>query len=213
MKNNQTKFILILILLLGVGSFSWSSFFKTYMQKDTVNIHLFPKIINGWPSEELNITDEEYAILETKNAFSRNYKLGPDKEVMLFIVYSQNNRKVSHPPELCYSGSGLNLISQTKENLMKSNSTFRVNELVFEYGKSSSKQKIFYWFKVGDSFTDSYWKQQILIAFKSLLHQSSSSALIRLSTIVKDPAQSEEATKSLEKFAEQIFPLLNQYLP
>ena len=33
----------------------------------------FPKEIDGWTSEELTITDDEYAILETRNAFIREY--------------------------------------------------------------------------------------------------------------------------------------------
>jgi len=69
-----------------------------------------------------------------------------------------------------------------------------------------------YWFKVGDSFTSNYWKQQGLIAFKSLLGQPASSALIRISSTVKDNNDAD-ATQLIKKFGKLIVPHLKLYLP
>ena len=117
MKKFDKKFIFILSLIFIAGGISWYSYLKEYTQKDTVNIHDFPKTIGAWQSEELTITEDEYAILETKNAFARRYFQDSGKEVYLFIVYSQHNRKVSHPPELCYTGSGMTLKNNTLEEI------------------------------------------------------------------------------------------------
>lgn len=208
MKNFSPKYIVILILLAIAGYISWSSFFKTYSQNDTVNIHTFPKTIAGWESEEMKITDEEYAILETKNAFSRQYKKD-GKSVVLFIVYSQNNRKVSHPPELCYAGSGMTLVNEVKQTWSIHQKDLGVSRLLFEYGPY--KQIVSYWFKVGDTYTNNYWKQQLLIAIKSLLGQPASSALIRLSTNVPE-GNVEKAEEDLKEFAATIYNELPKYL-
>jgi EpsI family protein len=209
MKNFSAKYIVILILLAIAGYISWSSFFKTYTQSDTVNIHTFPKSISGWNAEELKITDEEYDILETKNAFSRSYKTSDGKDVMLFIVYSQSNRKISHPPELCYSGSGMTLLSETADTWPLNSTQLKVNKLLFEYGPS--KQVVTYWFKVGDTYTNNYWKQQWLIAYKSLLGQPASSALIRLSTVISN-GDLRKGEEDLKEFTSLIFPQLPKYL-
>jgi len=69
-----------------------------------------------------------------------------------------------------------------------------------------------YWFKVGDEFTASYGRQQILIALKSLMGKPSSSALIRISTVIKD-SDVDSAEKLLQDFAKLIIPHLEKYLP
>jgi len=100
MKTNNYSYWFILILFLAVGTFSWRIYFKSYVQSDNLSIHHFPKVIGDWNSEDLPISDDEKALLETDNVFVRRYANSNDEEVFLFIVYSQNNRKVSHPPEI-----------------------------------------------------------------------------------------------------------------
>ena len=222
MKTKDSKFFLI-ILSLGVGLLvSWSLFFKTYHQADKVNIHLFPKQIQDWSAEELPITKDEYAILETQNAFIRRYFTSSGKEVFLFIVYSENNRKVSHPPEVCYIGNGVSILSHVIESipatsLKQSELVIKQSELVIKSNKllveqGQNQQVIYYWFKVGDSFTPNYWKQQMLIVFKTLFGQPSSSALIRISATIKDDDKLQ-AERDAKEFSNIILPSLFEYLP
>ena len=71
MKRRDKNFIVIVILLGASCLIAWNLYFRVYQHIDKVNIHLFPKTIGEWNSQELPITEEEYAILETKNAFAR----------------------------------------------------------------------------------------------------------------------------------------------
>lgn len=213
----DSQFIFILIVL-GISClFSWNFFFKTYSQKDSYSIHQFPKSFDGWESKELTITDEEYAILETRNAFARRYFNNQGQEVMLYIIYSQNNRKVSHPPEVCYTGGGMSVtgrkivdISSDASGSSKNKNSLQANQLSLEQG--NSKELSYYWFKVGDSFTPSYWKQQLLIAVKSLTGKPSSSAMIRVSAIVNQ-GDVKKAEVEAESFIKTILPKLFEYLP
>ena len=216
------KFVGIVVLLVAACSFSWGHFFKNYHQEDTVDIHLFPKTVGEWESKELTITEEEYAILETRNAFARKYSTEDGKHAILFVVYSQNNRKVSHPPEVCYIGSGVSVVSNEPKPIVEFPSdqfvgiepveSARVvaNRLLLE--QSVAQQVAYYWFKVGDVFTEKYWKQQLLIPLRSLLGQNASSAMIRISSTVKG-GEVDKADQDAQEFAHLIYPLLNQYLP
>ena len=211
MKNKDISYYLVLIIVAVAGIISWGVYLKVYTQKDTVNIHEFPKTVGEWTSNEMTITEDEYAILETHNAFAREYQTPSGKKVYLFIVYSQTNRKVSHPPEICYTGSGAKIFEEKRDFVYdEQNNKVPVNRFSFEIGQLP--QVAIYWFKIGDRFTPSYWKQQAMIAFNSFSGKSASSALIRLSAIAKSGNQ-EETVSNIKEFSKLIIPLLPKYLP
>lgn len=209
--NKSDVFIGVIFIL--VACVSWLLYFKTYNQKDTVSIHTFPQTIGEWTATELPISDDDKAILETDNVFVRRYTNPKGREIYLFVVYSQNNRKVSHPPEICYTGSGAVILSNLHDSFEpgEENRKINVNRLTLELG--NERQVLFYWFKVGDTFTANYWKQQGLIALKSLLGKPSSSALIRISTSSLKEVDDEAAAKDLKDFGRIIFPGLKKHLP
>lgn len=209
MKDKKIIFVIGLVLISGIVS--WTTYLKDYKQEDTVSIHTFPKEINGWVSEEMTITDVEYAILETRNAFVRKYTGPQGQEVYLFTVYSQNNRKVSHPPEVCYSGSGYQVSSNIIDTIPvpAKNMAITAHKLVLEHGEY--KQIAYYWFKVGESFTPSYWKQQMLIAFKNLVGKPEGSALIRVSASVN--GNEGKAVADIKEFTALMIPHIFEHLP
>jgi EpsI family protein len=206
------KYVLLGGVILLVGAISWRSYFGTYQQSDRVNIHSFPALIGSWQAEELKISEAEYELLETRNAFVRRYSKGKDDHfVDLYIVYSENNRKVSHPPEICYTGNGFSVVEREPAELFAaSGKKVDVNRLHLEKGDVT--QLSYYFFKVGGSFTPSYWYQQTLIAWKTLIGQPSNSAMIRFSTYVV-PGQFEAAEQRVAEFARGAIPLISQYLP
>ena len=206
------KFIFIIILLILASIFSWRFNFKQYVQEDTVSIHSFPKEINGWKSQELEITDDEYAILETRNAFVRKYSSASGQEITLFIIYSQSNRKVSHPPEICYTGGGNTVVSKEIRDIRNTDGKMliKANKLYLE--SSSVNQISFYWFKVGSKFTSNYWKQQFLIALNNILGKQVSSALIRVSSVI-DEGDAVKSEKDVIDFSRLIISDLFKHLP
>lgn len=210
MKQKKNKVLVITALLIFVGAISWQSFFRQYTQSDTVNIHLFPKEIAGWQGTEVPISDHDYDILETRNAFTRVYRSPQGAEIMLFVVYSQNNRKVSHPPEICYTGSGAAIVGKGLAKFDTQSGSIYFNRVAVEFGET--KEAMYYAFKVGKGFTPNYWNQQIQIAFKALLGQPASSALIRLSMTANGKSE-EELDAVAREFFRDIFPAVAPYLP
>ncbi len=213
MKKNN--FLSIIFLLLLSGLLSWNFYFREYVQRDTVNIHLFPAKIGEWTAKEIPISDYDYSILETRNAFSRLYKDPSGREIQLFIVYSQSNRKVSHPPEICYTGSGATITKKTPVtlDLGPDYGPVTINRVNVDFGREREEVEVMYYvFKIGDSFTANYWQQQILIAFKTLLGKPSSSALIRIS-VYTSPQNMSNTDTTAQEFLRLIYQPLQQYLP
>ena len=206
------KYFIVGVLFFFAAIFSWNLYFFQSLQQDTFNIHNFPKTIANWTSEELSLTEDEYAILETKNAFVRRYKNTEGKEAYLYIVYSQYNRKVAHPPEVCYSGSGISIVNNVREFIPVQglSQPIATNRLLLE--KGTFQQFSYYWFKVGEVFTSNYWKQQLIIARNALMGKNKGSALIRLSVDIKEDNQSQ-AVSTVKEFANLAVPIIHKFLP
>lgn len=209
----QWRTMLIQLLLLITLVLSLQLYFKSAFRADTVDIDSFPRSIGTWISEDLPISKEDLSILETKNAFVRRYKntVGGG-EVYLFLVYSQHNRKVAHPPEICYLGSGASITENVHDPIFVGykNLTIPTNRL--KLMRKKFEHIAYYWFKVGDSFTSNYWEQQLLIALNALMGQSKGSALIRVSADINS-ADQQEAIRNVKTFVNLVTPALFKHLP
>ncbi len=209
MKHHRAT-LTILIMMTVAGLVAWSMFAQDHEETDAVNVHSFPTTIGAWQSEEIPISESDYAILETRNAFVRVYRNPQGEEVMLYIIYSQTNRRVAHPPEICYSGGGATIISKFPEKITDAPRPVTANRLLIDY--PSYQQVMYYWFKIGTTFTPSYWMSQGLIAYKNLTRQPSSSALIRLtSTVAGD--NPDASARVIRDFARELLPVLPEFLP
>lgn len=190
---------------------SWPLYFTNFAAEDTVDIHQFPMTIGDWTAEELPISETDYAILETRNAFVRMFTHKDGGQVMLYVIYSQYNRRVAHPPEICYSGGGATIVTKYPYDLAYGNDQqLTLNRVIID--EATYQQIMYYWFKIGNSFTPSYWKQQILIAVKTFLGRPASSALLRLSVVIDDDDE-KRATKLINSFTRAILPVIPKYLP
>jgi EpsI family protein len=210
--NKKRATLFIKITLVIIMALSWNLYFTNYSQKDSLNIAEFPKTIGTWVSEDLPIPEEDLSLLETNNAFVRRYTdRTSGAEVYLYLVYSQHNRKVAHPPELCYTGSGISIIQNVHDPIPVEykNLTIPTNRL--KLLRKNFEHISFYWFKVGDRFTANYWEQQILIAFNALTGSRAGSSLVRISADVND--NQEKAIRNVKSFVNLITPALFQYLP
>ena len=215
-KKIDITYLILIVLLIATCLVSWKLYFQVYTKKDDVSIHGFPKTIGNWTSEEVEITEKEYAILETRNTFARHYSLPNGQEVNLFIVYSQNNRKVAHPPEVCYTGGGTTVVSKKSDafsmplEFQDNQETVPMTSMIMD--SINMQQVVMYTFKVGSNFTASYWHQQLLIAIKTLLGRPSGSALVRVSAVIVD-GDAAAVEESLKGFTKTITPFLYKYLP
>lgn len=209
----RSKTIALQIVLLFSVVMSFNLFFRTSHKEDTISIDAFPKTIGTWISQELPISKEDLSILETKNAFVRRYTNSQGGgEVYLFLVYSQHNRKVAHPPEICYLGSGVSITENVHDPITVEYKNLTISTNRLKLLRKKLEHIAFYWFKVGDKFTSNYWEQQLLIALNTILGQPKGSALVRISADVNSADQGE-AIRNIKSFANLITPSLFKYLP
>lgn len=167
----------------------------------------FPKEIGEWKSTDIPLSERDYQILETRNLFVRDYKNLNGDSVILYMVYSEDNRKVSHPPEVCFMGSGVSIVD--KSSIQISNS-IKATKMIVE--KADSRQLVVYWYKAGSLNTDKYLKQQLKIVLDKMFGTRTPGALIRLSTDILEH-NVEEAFELIKSFCFQIEPLLAHYVP
>lgn len=200
----------IIVVLLITSACSLYAFLNGAMNKDTVRVEDFPTHIAGWVSENIPISPNDLVILETDNAFVRKYKNATGEVVYLYIVYAQQNRKVVHPPEICYTGGGINIISKQTVVINVSQQRFSTNLMSLE--GNSFKQMVFYWFKAGDVFTGNYLYQQLLTVGHKLFGKRQGSALIRVAVDVEGQGHTQAKQLALD-FIKDLTPTLKQHLP
>ena len=167
----------------------------------------FPKVIGQWQGIDAVLPERDYAILETKNLIMREYK-GPGGDVIyLYIIYSSDNRKALHPPEICYTGAGATII---EKSVIPVTATIKANKFTIE--NKDSRQLVVYWFRSANFNTYSYLRQQLKMVIARMRGRRTSGAMVRVSTVVKDN-NSAAAFRLIKRFCAQIEPLLSQYVP
>ena len=190
MRSNSVNYGIIILLLIVTSFFSLQLFFKTREAHDIVKINSFPYTIGEWKGKDLPLTEQEYKILETRNIMNREYINSKGEKVWSFVVYSETNRSVFHPPEVCLIGSGVAIIDKKVATVSrKAGKPFTTNVLSMEY--SGSKGVTLYSYKAGDLYTDNFYLQQMYLLAHQAFGRRIPGATIRVSMPV---AGSEKAT-------------------
>ncbi len=205
--NNRT-FIIVAMVMVIIAAGVIVSYLPS--RKDitaTIKVADFPKSFGSWKGEDVTLDKSVFEILETTNLFVREYTNNAGQKVGLYIVYSEDNRKVSHPPEVCLMGGGETITDKT---VVQVTPQIKGTRLVIE--KAGSKGMFVYWFKAGDSYSPSYLEQQSRVVMGRLMGKRTAGALIRLSTDIDDAGE-KAAYEKLAKFAAEIEPLLRKYVP
>ena len=205
MKANKNFFI-VCVILVAVLVLSIPLYMSVPSARDEAQVALLPMQIGEWSARDLPVDEQAYKILETRNLVLREYKRGEDK-VFVYVIYSTDNRKVSHPPEVCFEGGGITITDKEKVPLeLADGRTVAANRLLVE--KAGLMNIVYYLYKAGTYYTDNYLKQQMYIALSRLRFKSLSGAMIRLSAEVRpeDGERSEESLRAFLKAISAYFP-------
>lgn len=206
MKN--LNFIIICIILTVVSVFCLAVYLPSkFDNTSAAQMSAIPKEIGEWKSTDITIDEKSYQILETRNLIMREYKNSMDQKVVLYIIYSEENSKVVHPPELCYSGGGNTIVQKSVEELVPG---LKANRMTVE--DRNSREIVYYLFKGGKNYNYNYLKQQLQIILNLLQGKKTSSAMIRISTGVKDN-NDKAAIEIIKQFTKKIKPLVDKYVP
>lgn len=204
MDKNTIGYISVIVLLSITSVFSLNLFFRQRTDHDSFDVTTFPYKINDWNGKDLEITEREYKVLETRNLISREYIDDEQKKIYLFIIYSETNRLVFHPPEVCLVGSGITISNKTNERINIGKKEFFSNKLYLE--KNNNKEISFYCYKIGNFYTDSYYLQQAYFALNQLLGKHRGGATIRVSISLGEDEEAVLAT--LKNFMRDVINIL-----
>lgn len=198
MKSNKNTigFAVLIVMLIAASAVSLGLFNREMVASDKLDVHTFPMTVGEWMGRELPITEKEYDILETRNLISREYINNSGDKLYLFIIYSETNRSVFHPPEVCMIGSGLCITDKQIESFNVEGKVFTTNKLFAEKGRL--KKIILNCYKVGNIYTSNFYLQQARLALYQIFRRNVPGATLRVSMAVENDRAVTLAT--LKKF-------------
>jgi len=167
----------------------------------------FPMKVGEWQGEDVPLTKQDYLILETTNLIMRRYKDPKGRQILLYIIYSDDNRKVTHPPEVCYMGSGATIADK---GILAISSEIKANKMIAEL--KDGRQLVVYWYRAGNFNTSKYLEQQLRIVWRRTWGQRTSAAMIRISADMKE-GEEQVTNRLVQDFSKRIEPLLSKYVP
>ena len=140
-----------------------------------------PVEIGNWHGKEMPVDERTYEILETRNVLSRTYENREGGRIHLLVVASYKDRRVAHPPEVCYLSSNYTLLNSREGELLWKGGRIPLKEFIAQDKKNPAHQeKVLYVYKVGRRFTTNYFAQQLQFTWDRLTRNESQILLIRL---------------------------------
>ncbi len=123
-------------------------------------------------------------LLETNDYVYRRFAGSAGDMVLdVVIIFSADNRKGIHPPEVCLEGAGQHVIHKRLVHVELQGSTpavrLAMRELVTQH--ESKLTYHLYTYKAGDVYSPNYLRQQAAILLNGLRSRDAAGALIRLS--------------------------------
>lgn len=149
-----------------------------------------PFAIGDWIGKDIPVDELTYQILETTNVLSRLYENKKGERVHLLLVSSAKDRRVAHPPEVCYISSHYDVVNSKETLLQVSGNQVPVKLFVAQDQKDPAhKEQVLYLYQVGKRFTTNYYAQQLQFALDRMARRESRVLLIRLSGSRNQPFQ------------------------
>jgi EpsI family protein len=147
----------------------------------------FPQQLGNWTGKNVDVEEKVYEILETRNVLSRDYVDPQGNKIHLLLVISNKDRRVAHPPEVCYLGSHYTITDEKQTSMSLDGESISVKEFIAQSEKDSKyREYVWYVYKIGDQYTTNYYSQQLKFAFDQLANQSTDIILIRLAGSNRD---------------------------
>lgn len=189
---NTVGFAALIIILLVACVISLGLFRRDMSARDKLDVHTFPMTVDEWKGRELPITEKEYDILETRNLISREYINPAGDKLYLLIIYSETNRSVFHPPEVCMMGGGLTITGRQEEKVGLESRIFTTNKLCAQKGQF--KEIILNSYKAGRLYTSNFYLQQAYLALHQVFGRNVPGATLRVSMSVGSDESATLAT-------------------
>lgn len=175
----------------------------------------FPKKIGEWAGEEGHFDQRVYDVLGVDNSYLANYYNKDGGYLQLYIGYyqSQGEGEQIHSPKNCMPGGGWNTTQTSiEEVVVKGNNPEKIKVIKLILEKGIEKQVVLYWYQSGGRVIASEYLQRIYLVVDSITRHRTDGSFIRLIAPVSGNDE-ERASKHLKGFAENLIPILKEYIP
>ncbi len=157
--------------------------------------------------------EKVYNILGVEDYIISNFSKGPGQAVNFYVGFYQSQSKgdLIHSPKNCMPGSGWNIVqsSSIPINLPKSGKTIKIARLLLN--KDGQKQVVYYWFQSRGRIISSEYMQKIWLVLDSITKNRTDGSFVRLiAPVIKNETETEVL---LSQFADEVYPILNQFIP
>ncbi|TPW17942.1 MAG: EpsI family protein, partial [Halothiobacillaceae bacterium] len=176
----------------------------------------FPNTISQWHGQDDRLDPDVIKALRFDDYVMINYLNEAKNAVNFYVAYYASQRKgeSAHSPRSCIPGGGWEITSHTKPVLDKmtvNGVPLQINRLVIQ--KEETTQLVYYWFQQrGRVITNEYLVKWYLF-WDAITKNRSDGALVRLTTLVPEGSSVAEGDVTLNRFAEDVVPTLNRYIP
>ncbi len=145
---------------------------------------------------DLTMDQQTLDILETRDYLYRRYERSGAPPSDLCVIFSSDNRKGTHPPDVCLEGGGSDIIGKGNVTLrdVAGRPDLPCREVVSQTGPY--QDYFLYTYRCGDRYSASFWVQQWVIFVNGLTRRDASGALIRVSTPVAGDLKAARARAS-----------------
>ena len=129
------RFLIISCTLFIVAIITWLLAGNTPSHQHSLYAKQLPLSVDDWVGRDIDVDEQTLRILETEDVVMRDYTKEGSPHVQMCIVYASNNRKVAHPPEVCYKGGGWSLEEKKPVVLLTQSAKapeFKVIKLILE---------------------------------------------------------------------------------
>jgi len=173
----------------------------------------FPLEIGPWRGATSQMDEEIYNILGVEDYIMANFSNGKGLGVNLYVGFYQSQSKgdLIHSPKNCMPGAGWNIVQSAviPIELPKSDKTIKIARLLLN--KDGQKQVVYYWFQSRGRIISSEYMQKIWLVMDSITKNRTDGSFVRLiAPVIKNEAETE---RLLTQFADDIYPILNQFIP
>jgi len=183
--------------------------------KDRLEFSKFPAQLSGWTGTDVPIDEDVLDILKPSDYLLRIYQNPQQPQYIdLFIPYFRTQREgdTMHSPQHCLPGAGWTPLENKRITLaMPGHEPFPVNRYIIALG--DSRQIVLYWYWAHNrGVASEYWAKYYLVKDSIQMHRSDG-ALVRITSPMYPGESADAAQQRLIPFVNDVFPLLNSYIP
>jgi len=177
---------------------------------NTLNPAAIPRSIHGWSSSEIQLTDEEYEIIQPDVYIFRDYE--KDGEVInLYLAFYQTIEKSdhAHSPLICYPSQGWEIEEETEVTVGQEDGegSLRVSRLIARKGERT--EIVCFWYCAKGISATGLLEMRLQLMKNWFAVEDRRNCFIRVVGSCQTPPSAEENQRILA-FIERMRPYLNE---